>query len=97
MVQCRDCKLLMPRRGENGGKAFPWYYRCEMGRFDKGGKPRYYAIRGIWAPNKSVATAQANCPFFIEKDWAAEHREAMEKFDNSLDLPLEEKPKTNGG
>ncbi len=56
--QCRFC---------NGLKGEKWF-RCRHGRFDIKGRsgqiPRYFVWNGIWQPNKTVAVAQKDCPFF---------------------------------
>ena len=40
---------------------------CRKGRFDKR-KPRWFAPVGITKPNKTVAQAQKDCPFYNLKE-----------------------------
>jgi len=64
--ECRFCGLLKevedPLPGEEGN------YRCSAGRFDteipSGQILVSYAWSGIWRPNKAVARAQTDCPYF---------------------------------
>ena len=61
-LECRFCAHLiaeefhLPVVGEG--------FRCEKGRFDKNGPRHYFSWSGIWRPNKTVAAAQKECPFF---------------------------------
>ena len=64
--ECRFCDELICN--ERQGKE---WFRCWHGRFDIGDRfspggmiSRYFAWSGIWRPNKTVAAAQKNCPYF---------------------------------
>lgn len=56
--QCSQCEHL---KG-------PDYWRCQMGRFDQPMARSYFAWSEIKRPNKTVARAQTDCPFFIKKE-----------------------------
>lgn len=57
--ECRFCGHL-GRELFRGGE----WFRCEKGRFDVHGAPRYFAWSGVLRPNKTVAVAQKECSLF---------------------------------
>jgi len=56
--ECRFCDEL----GRHLRQGKEWF-RCQHGRFDTV-VPRYFAWSGIRQPNKTVAAAQKDCPYF---------------------------------
>jgi hypothetical protein len=56
---CATCAELEQRQE-------PEEYHCRQGRFDKK-KPRWFAPVGITEPNRTVAQAQKDCPFYKAK------------------------------
>ncbi|MBM3157323.1 MAG: hypothetical protein FJ004_08585 [Chloroflexi bacterium] len=57
--ECRFCALL-----ESSIWGDKKYFRCTKGRFDDAWGTQWFTWRGIRKPNKKVALAQENCPYF---------------------------------
>jgi hypothetical protein len=70
MVQHTDTSPSCAACAELELRQEPEEHHCRQGRFDKK-KPRWFAPVGIAKPNKTVAQAQNDCPFYKPKSGQA--------------------------
>ena len=71
-MRCKDCRKCLPSRSAER-MGFRNYWICMEGRFDEKLPNGHrvstaYAWSGIVGPNKAVAAAQKDCPFFERKE-----------------------------
>ncbi len=67
--QCSECEKLQMEKGEVPPNwAVNRFYTCSEGRYAIGKTyKRWFAWSGIIHPNKTVATAQKDCPIFSQR------------------------------
>jgi hypothetical protein len=68
--KCKDCRNCL-RSGNARRMGLRNYWTCLEERFNPGQKVLIaYAWSGICRPNKAVAAAQKDCPFFTRRLWS---------------------------